>query len=152
MINSQLDFKKISSVCLKFCLLFFVVQPANAADSAELLRASKTWQGGDIVYPEGSPVITSVKLKIAEGEATPFHCHPVPTLGYILKGKVEVETKSGRKTVFSEGESAVEVLRTLHRGRAIEGPVEIIVFYVGASEIPHTVLPEDDPDARYCDR
>ena len=91
-----------------------------------------------------------MKLTIAAGEVAPFHCHPVPTLGYILKGKVEVETKDGKKAVFSEGESVAEVLRTVHRGRSLDGPVEIIVFYAGNTSTPNTVLPADDPDFKYC--
>ena len=71
-------------------------------------------------------------------------------MGYILKGQVEVETKDGKKVILSEGESAVEVMRTLHRGRAIDGPVEIIVFYAGAKDFPTTVLPENDPNHEHC--
>lgn len=116
-----------------------------------LLETTTTWEGHPIVYPEGQAKVTSVKLVIEAGETTPFHCHPVPTLGYILKGPVEVETKDGDSVLLKEGESAVEVLRTVHRGRAIDGPVEILVFYAGAVDIPTTVLPANDPDNRYCD-
>jgi quercetin dioxygenase-like cupin family protein len=123
---------------------------ASVAGADELLRTTTTWEGAKIVYPQGEPEVTSIKLKIPEGETTPFHCHPVPTMGYILKGSVEVETKSGKKMVFSEGESLVEVLGTLHRGKAVGGAVEIIVFYAGATSIPNTVLAEDDPDSKYC--
>ena len=125
---------------------------ASTAPAETLLRSTQTWEGGDIVYPPGTAEVTSVKLTIAEGETTAFHCHPVPTLGYILKGRVEIETSAGKKIIFSEGDSAIEVLRTLHRGRAVDGPVEIVVFYAGATNIPTTVLPENDPDASYCDR
>lgn len=118
---------------------------------AEALLKSKTsWDGGDISYPQGEPEITSVKLSIDENMVTKFHCHPVPTLGYILKGSVEVETKEGKKVVLREGESAVEVMRTVHRGRAIGGPVEILVFYAGSTSMPTTILPEADPKNIYC--
>jgi len=79
-----------------------------------------------------------------------FHCHPVPTLGYILKGDLVIETKNGNKVTLKEGESLVEVMRTIHRGRAINGPVEIIVFYTGATTMPNTVLPENDLNREYC--
>ena len=81
---------------------------------------------------------------------TKFHCHPVPTLGYILKGNLVVETKDGNKITLREGESIVEVMRTIHRGRAINGAVEIIVFYAGSTIMPNTVLPENDQDREYC--
>ncbi len=134
----------------KVVLCILCLFTISSVYSEELLRTTKTWEGGDINYPAGTPEITSVKLTIEEGVTTAFHCHPIPTLGYILKGDVEVETKSGKKIILHEGESAVEVLRTIHRGRAIGGPVEIIVFYAGATSIPNTVLPENDEHNEYC--
>ena len=116
----------------------------------ELLKTSVSWDGGEIQYPTGIPEITSLKLKIDAGQETPFHCHPVPTLAYILKAKVEVETKGGKKTIFNEGESLVEVMRTVHKGKAIGGSLEIIVFYAGEQSLPNTVLAEDDPEHTHC--
>ncbi|NOY63041.1 MAG: cupin domain-containing protein [Gammaproteobacteria bacterium] len=116
-----------------------------------LLKTKTSWDGGEIYYPKGEPEITSIKLKLAEGMTTKFHCHPVPTLGYILKGRVEVETKDGKKVLLKEGESAVEVMRTLHRGKAINGPVEILVFYAGSTSVPNTVFAGDDPKNLHCD-
>ena len=119
--------------------------------AGQLLQTTETWNGESIVYPQGEAQVTSFKLSIDEGETTPFHCHPVPTLGYILSGTVEVELQNGKKSIFRAGESVVEVLRTVHRGKAIDGPVEIIVFYAGATDLPNTVMPEDDAKHRYCD-
>ena len=123
----------------------------STAHTTELLKTATTWEGETIRYPLGEAEVTSVRLKIAEGETTQFHCHPVPTLGYILAGTVEVETKHGKKKLIKEGESVIEVLRTVHRGKAIGGPVEIIVFYAGATDIPNTVFPENDQQHQYCD-
>ena len=66
-------------------------------------------------------------MRLEEGETPPFHCHPVPTMGYVLRGEIEVETADGRKTVMREGDAVVEVMRKVHRGVAIQAPVEIIV-------------------------
>jgi quercetin dioxygenase-like cupin family protein len=137
---------KISNSLLLSILLLF----SSIAYTNELLSTTTTWEGEKIVYPEGEAQITSVLLKIAEGEVTPFHCHPVPTLGYILKGRIEVETQSGESSVFREGESVVEVLGTLHRGKALGGPVEIVVFYAGSTSAPNTVLPGDDAGSKFC--
>ena len=136
---------------VKIIASFFVVVSMAQLNAEELLRTEQTWEGTDIVYPTGTPEVTSIKLNIAEGELTPFHCHPVPTIGYVLQGDLEVETKEGKKKMLHKGESVVEVLRTVHRGRAVGGPVEIVVFYIGAASMPHTVLPENDPDHEYCD-
>ena len=130
-------------------LLLFVVLP-NWAAAEERLKTQTSWDGGVIYYPQEQVEITSVKLRIEENQMTKFHCHPVPTLGYILQGDLIVETKNGKKITLKEGESVVEVMRTIHRGRAINGPVEIIVFYAGSTTMPTTVLPEDDLNREYC--
>jgi hypothetical protein len=41
-------------------------------------------------------------------------------------------------------------MHTVHRGRAIGGPAEIVVFYAGAIGVPVTVMPEQDPDGLHC--
>ena len=115
-----------------------------------ILQTRTSWDGGEIVYPEGQAEITSIILKIGEGAEPPFHCHPVPTMGYVLKGSVEVETSKGDKVLLQQGDSVVEVMRTVHRGLAVDAPAEIVVFYAGAEGVPVTVLPEDDPDNTYC--
>lgn len=117
----------------------------------QLLKSTSSWDGGRIAYPTGDAEITSERLSIKAGTTTPFHCHPVPTLGYILKGSVEVETKDGKKFLVKEGESVVEIMRTVHRGKAIDGAVEIIVFFTGSTSMPNTVFPENDPNNIYCD-
>ena len=133
---------------LAWFLLFIVL--SNWAVAEERLKTQTSWDGGVIYYPQGQAEITSVKLRIEENQVTKFHCHPVPTLGYILKGDLVIETKNGNKVTLKEGESLVEVMRTIHRGRAINGPVEIIVFYTGATTMPNTVLPENDLNREYC--
>ncbi len=131
------------------CFLLFALS-TDWAISEELLKTQTSWDGGNIYYPQGPAEITSHKLRIEKGQKIKFHCHPVPTMFYILKGNLEVETKDGNKLFIKEGESAVEVMRTVHRGQAIDGQVEIIVFYAGSVSIPNTVLPKDDPDNEYC--
>jgi len=134
-------------IFLSFC---FLANPI--VQGKELLNTTTAWDGGKIIYPQGDAQITAHKLEIEAGEETKFHCHPVPTFGYIIKGTVEVETKDGKIKIFKEGESIVEVLRTVHRGKAIDGPVELIVFYAGATDIPNTVLAENDKEHVYCNK
>jgi quercetin dioxygenase-like cupin family protein len=137
--------KFLTLLCLSLLLL---LSPALHAE--ELLKTQTSWDGGAISYPEGQAEITSFMLRIAEGQVPEFHCHPVPTFGYVLKGTVEVETQSGEKKTFKEGESVVEVMRTVHRGRAVGGSVEILVFYAGSTSLPNTVFPGDDENDKHC--
>ncbi len=115
-----------------------------------LLSATESWDAGSFSYPGGKAEITSIVLSLEEGKAAPFHCHPVPTMGYVLKGTVQVETKSGKTTTIAEGDALVEVMRTVHRGIAVDGPAAIVVFYAGAEGVPNTVLPSDDPEGEHC--
>lgn len=130
---------------LFLCILF-----SSQGFSEELLRSTTSWDGGAIEYPDGDAEIIAVKLSLKKGVLPPYHCHPIPTMGYVSSGVVEVETKAGRNVVLKEGDSVVEVMRTVHRGRAITDTAEIIVFYASAVGMPHTVVPEDDSSATYC--
>lgn len=131
---------------LLFCTL--IISPNLSADP--ILKTTTSWDGGVFTYPEGQAEVTSIILRIEEGKTPRFHCHPVPTLGYVLSGSLEVETREGKKVAIEQGQSVVEVMRTVHRGIATGGDAEIVVFYAGAEGIPVTVFPEDDPEDRYC--
>lgn len=115
-----------------------------------LMQATTSWDGGEIAYPDGQAEITAFVLKIKEGQEPPFHCHPVPTFGRITKGSIEVETSDGKKKRMHEGETLIEVMNTVHRGIAVGGPVEILVFYAGAEGIPNTVMADDPKAKKYC--
>ena len=122
---------------------FLAALISSTANSAEVLLETETsWDGGTFAYPTGKAQITAVILHLEPGQDIPFHCHPIPTMGYVKNGSLYVETASGAKQRFEEGDAVVEVMNTLHRGRAIGGPVDIIVFYAGAEGIPTTVLPD----------
>ena len=116
----------------------------------QLLKSTTSWDGGEISYPTGDAEITSIILRLEPGQTSKYHCHPIPTLGYVLKGEVEVETLDGKKIRLKKGDAAVEVMRTVHRGIAIDGPVEILVFYAGATNMPTTVLPNTEAAKTYC--
>ena len=128
-------------------LLFVLAQPS----SADLfLKSDKSWDGGDVSYPQGNAEITSIKIRLEEGKNTKFHCHPVPTFGYILEGQLQVETKNNKIIIMNQGESLLEVMKTTHQGTAINGPVELVVFYAGAKGIPNTIFEDDKRAKEYC--
>ena len=121
------------------------------AKVTELLKTSKTWSGQDIVYPEGKPEVSLIKLSIDEGFNTGFHCHPVPSFGYILDGQLEVELADGTKKVFKKGEPFAEVIDSWHMGEAVNGPVELLLVYTGVQGEPITILPKaNDLGAEKC--
>ncbi|QFU76038.1 cupin domain-containing protein [Halioglobus maricola] len=135
---------------MKKLLLTALCLVSPLATAEPILKATTSWDEGAIAYPQGQAEITSIILRIEEGQEPPFHCHPVPTMGYMLKGKIRVDTKEGKSVELSAGDPLVEVMNTVHRGVALEGPAEIVVFYAGAEGVPVTVKPEDDPNGKYC--
>ena len=56
----------------------------------------------------------------------------------------------GDSVILKEGQSAVEVMRAVHRGIAIDGPVQILVFYAGAAGIPTTLAPAAGKEQGLC--
>lgn len=144
---------RYNQFAMKSCVIFLSIQLAllpSMLVAEDLLKSQTSWDGGEIKYPAGQAEITSFILRLEERGTPRFHCHPVPTFGYVLLGEVEIETRDGNKTILKQGESAIEVMRTVHRGRAIGGPAEIVVFYAGAVNVPNTVFPEDDPNGEFC--
>lgn len=135
---------------LKRILLIMLVAGVNMVSAGELLKTSTSWDGGNISYPTGEAEVTSVKLKLDEGETVKFHCHPVPTFVYILDGTVEVETKNGRKVLLKKGESALEVMKTIHKGTAVGDSTEILIFFAGAKSIPNAVFADSKDAKKYC--
>jgi quercetin dioxygenase-like cupin family protein len=57
-----------------------------------LLETQTSWNGGTLIYPAGKAQVTSVMLHIEPGDEPPFHCHPVPTMGYVLPGSDDATT------------------------------------------------------------
>lgn len=120
------------------------------ANAEPLLKTTTSWDGSDLHYPAGDAEITSILLALPEGKTAPWHCHPVPTMGFVKSGKISVETADGATTILNEGEPAVEVMGKVHRGTAVDGAVEIIVFYAGAVGVPTTVMADDPLAEKYC--
>ena len=139
---------KLKTVIFVLVCLFAI----SGVNAQELLKTTKTWEGGEIEYHKGKAEVTSEKITLKEGATAPFHCHPVPTLAYIEKGHLEVETNKGKKATFQEGDSFVEALKTIHRGIASDGPVEIVVFYAGVTSTPNMVLADSDEASKYCNK
>ena len=138
---------KLRSITLAWSLFALAAGTVYGADI--MLETQTSWDGGAIAYPTGKAQVTSVMLHIEPGDEPPFHCHPVPTMGYVLRGTLEVETKRGDTRRIGVGTAMVEVMNTLHRGRAVGGAADIIVFHAGAEGVPTTVLPNTDNAAKW---
>ncbi len=106
-----------------------------------LFCASTNAIGQPIDYPRnGTPEVTAFLAELAPGEATPWHQHPVPLLGYVLEGELTVRQASGETRVVRMGEVSLESVGRVHQG-SNQGsvPCKMIVFVVGLKDVPYVV-------------
>jgi quercetin dioxygenase-like cupin family protein len=97
-----------------------------------LMKTTQTWNGGQIVYPQGQAEITGLMVEIAPGSETGWHEHPISSFGMVLQGVLEVSLRDGAVKRLQAGDVLAEVVDTLHNGRSVgEEPVKIVVFYAG---------------------
>ena len=108
----------------------------------ELVNSTKEWDGQSLPsYPAGPPEIKVLSIRIPAGVTLPWHYHPVINAAVILKGRLELYTKNGETKAFGPGEALIEVVNTVHAGKAIgSDDVELVVFYAGRKGEPTTVL------------
>lgn len=126
--------KIVLPVALAFAIpsTAFCLEPSSSVSVSKRLTTQTSWDGKAIVYPKGTPEITSLSIEIAPGAETGWHLHPVPSLAYVLQGELEVQLKNGQVKKVKSGEAFEEVVNTLHNGRNIGSvPVKLVVFYVG---------------------
>ena len=108
----------------------------------ELVNSTKEWDGQSLPsYPSGPPEIKVLSIKIPAGVTLPWHYHPVINAAVILKGRLKIYTKDGETKDFGPGEALIEVVNTVHAGKAMGSEdVEVVVFYSGSQGKPTTVL------------
>ena len=108
----------------------------------ELVNSTKEWDGQSLpAYPAGTPEIKVLRIKIPAGVTLPWHFHPVINAAVMLKGRLELYTKGGETKAFGPGEALIEVVNTIHAGKAVGSQdVELVVFYAGSQGKPTTVL------------
>lgn len=104
----------------------------SAIKVTPLLKTTTSWDGKPIVYPKGPGEITASIVEIAPKAETGWHEHPVPALGYIMDGELELRLATGAVKILHPGDVLPESVDVLHNGRNIgEEPVKILVFYMG---------------------
>lgn len=108
-----------------------------------LLQATHSWEGERYRYPEGDAELSVVHVELEPGAATGWHRHPVPSVGVILQGTLEVTIlESGETRRVGAGEAIPEVVQTVHEGRNVGNEtVRLLVFYAGAEGVELTLSP-----------
>ncbi len=134
--------KVVNCICLILLLSSSVWSEDIKGVTVDLLvKTGSSWDGTILPgYPEGSPEITILKIKILPGTKLPLHMHPFINAGVLLTGELTVITKEDKILHLKAGDAIVEVVNRWHYGKN-EGsePAQIIVFYAGIKEMPITV-------------
>jgi quercetin dioxygenase-like cupin family protein len=113
----------------------------NTVQVEELAKSGASWDGSRLpTYPNDTPEITILRIKIPPGSILPLHEHPVINAGVLLSGELTVITEDNKTLHLKAGEAIIEVVNTWHYGKN-EGSetAEIIVFYAGVPNKPITV-------------
>lgn len=137
--NRQLSLKRRIGVWA-LLLASIWLTPLMAMEVEKLAQTQTSWDGSKFHYPSGTAEISIYKARLAAGEQTAWHCHPVPVFGYMLAGELRVTTEAGQQHLFKPGDAVVEVMNGWHRGGAVNGPVEFVVVYAGEQGLKNTVL------------
>lgn len=121
------------TAALALCLVSAGAWADEPIKTTILLQATATNVGQPIVYPRrGVPEITTMIVEIPPGGSTVLHKHPVPVVGYILEGELEVRADGGAVNRYKAGDALVEALNRAHRGTNIgAGPCRILVTVIG---------------------
>lgn len=135
--------KQINTLLLMLLMMGPVTAAAidgsDVVKATPVLKAQQTWIGEDIIYPAGHAEVSGVVIEMAAGGETGWHKHPVPSVGYLMEGELEVHFKNGDVKKLRAGEAAAEAVNVWHNGVNVgEGPVKLVVFYMGTPNIKLT--------------
>ncbi len=116
-------------------------EESNTVRVDVLAKTSVSWDGGPLPdYPNGTPEITILRIRIPPGTRLSLHNHPVINAGLLLEGELTVVTEDDKTLHLKAGDSIVEVVNRWHYGKN-EGAktAELVVFYAGALDTPVTI-------------
>jgi quercetin dioxygenase-like cupin family protein len=128
-------------IALKLLLVASGAHADEEVTTQVLLQTTRTNIGQPIAYPRhGTPEISTMIVTIPPGGATVLHKHPVPIVGYILEGQLEVRAAGGKVNRYKAGDSFVEALNHAHAGTNTgPGPLRILVTVIGTKGVPYAV-------------
>ena len=132
-----------------FCSLLFLpltsfaIENANNIKVTKLIETDTSWEKTKIIYPKGDAKITALVVEMQPQAKIQMHYHEVPSFGYILEGKITVQSESGDIQTFSKGDVVIEMINKKHSGvNPGDTITKFIVFYMGSGNLKNTILVE----------
>ncbi|MDA9221533.1 cupin domain-containing protein [Methylophilaceae bacterium] len=139
--------KKI--ILFLFCSLLFLpltsfaIENANNIKVTKLIETDTSWEKTKIIYPKSDAKITAVVVEMQPQAKMQMHSHEVPSFGYILEGKITVQSESGDIKTFSKGDVVIEMINKKHSGvNPGDTVTKFIVFYMGTEDLKNTIIEE----------
>ena len=137
---------KIISLFLIHSLLFLSL-PSFAIENEEDIKVTKltetdsSWEKTKIIYPKGDTKITALLVEMQPKAKMKMHHHEVPSFGYILEGKITVQSELGDIKTFSKGDVVIEMINKKHSGvNPGDSVAKFIVFYMGTKDLKNTII------------
>lgn len=132
-----------------FCSLLFLpltsfaIENANNIKVTKLIETDTSWEKTKIIYPKGDAKITALVVEMQPQAKMQMHYHEVPSFGYILEGKITVQSESGDIQTFSKGDVVIEMINKKHSGvNPGDTVTKFIVFYMGTEDLKNTIIEE----------
>ena len=130
-----------------FCSLLFLpltsfaIENANNIKVTKLIETDTSWEKTKIIYPNGDTKITALLVEMQPKAEMQMHYHEVPSFGYILEGKITVQSESGDIQTFSKGDVVIEMINKKHSGvNPGDTVTKFIVFYMGTEDLKNTII------------
>ena len=130
-----------------FCSLLFLpltsfaIENANNIKVTKLIETDTSWEKTKIIYPKGDAKITALVVEMQPQAKIQMHYHEVPSFGYILEGKITVQSESGDIQTFSKGDVVIEMINKKHSGvNPGDTVTKFIVFYMGSEDLKNTII------------
>lgn len=137
---------KIISLLLIYSLLFlplpiFAIENEEDIKVTKIIETDTSWEKTKIIYPKGDTKITALLVEMQPKATMKMHHHEVPSFGYILEGKITVQSESGDIKTFSKGDVVIEMINKKHSGVNLGDSVtKFIVFYMGTEDLKNTII------------
>lgn len=85
--------------------------------------------------------MVAAAVEIPAGGSTPIHQHPWSRFVYVERGPLRVVNHdTGKTRDFQSGQVIPEVVAQWHEGRAIAGPVRVIVIDLVPPGVNNTIM------------
>ena len=114
----------------------------NAGVQSNIILRAETMSNGERIdyLDTDRPQVTVMTVDIAPGAGTGWHSHPMPVYAYVMAGQLTVEIERGKTAEFREGDAIIEVVNLRHNGTNHgKVPVKLLVFYLGAKDVPNVI-------------